>query len=244
MIASVIERAAIPFFEGRAKNVRIFSCFLLLACFASGFASTASAQFWGVNVPIGKSVGLTVGSGNIAPYGGYGYGGYGYGGYGPGYGYGRGPGYYAPPVVITAQPAQRHYHHYHTQTAAPAYSSAGVDVSSVLVQSPAASQAVSSVPQNIPKAKSYPGGQIIISNPADSGQPLSYLLNGHEYTIQPGHEQKFAEDRDWVIAFGSGGKLGDVKYSLHEGSYQFRSGSDGWELQKQQPPQNSAAAIK
>jgi hypothetical protein len=204
------------------QNVKTAFYVAMLACLCLIGERTASAQFWGVNVPIGKSVGISVGN---TPAAGYGYGGY-------GYGYGR-PGYYPPPVVIAPAPVQRHYHHTHVVT--PSYSQA--------VSSPAYSSTTtiqSSVPQNVAKPKTYSGGPIVISNPADSGQALSYLLNGYEYTIQPGHEQKFNEDRDWSISFGSGGSLGNVQYTLHEGNYQFSSTKEGWDLIQKQPPQNVA----
>jgi hypothetical protein len=85
----------------------------------------------------------------------------------------------------------------------------------------------------------YSGEPIVIANLADAGQPLRYLLNGYEYTIEPGHEQKFVEDRDWLVQFGSGGTLGDVQHSLTAGRYVFRHTDGGWDLLRQQPPKNA-----
>lgn len=81
-------------------------------------------------------------------------------------------------------------------------------------------------------------GPVVISNPKDSGGDVRYTLNGTEFTIKPGYQQKFEDDRAWVVAFGSGGSKGDVKYTLVSGVYKFVPAESGWDLKlaKETPP--------
>jgi len=99
----------------------------------------------------------------------------------------------------------------------------------------------SAPPTPAPSAGIRSGGTIKLLCPVTAPSPLTYSLNGHAYTIQPGYSQSFREDREWTLEFKRGTEAGDVaRYSLKAGTYSFVVGANGWELQ--QPGQSPAAA--
>ena len=65
--------------------------------------------------------------------------------------------------------------------------------------------------------------------PSDQPAPVSYLLNGVQYTIQPGEVQTIPVD-DWVCDFDRGGNAGEASYTLVEGLYKFKYTDAGLEL--------------
>ncbi len=68
-------------------------------------------------------------------------------------------------------------------------------------------------------------------SPADSGGPVSYVLNQQTYTIQPGYTQELAADQSWIVTFDRGGSFGQAQYQLEPGkAYAFGQGKQGWEL--------------
>ncbi len=81
-------------------------------------------------------------------------------------------------------------------------------------------------------------GKVTIVNPRDSGGELRYSLNGTVYRIQPGYTQTFDDDRNWVVAFDSGGAKGELRYTLIAGAYKFAAQETGWDLKlaKDAPP--------
>lgn len=157
------------------------------------------------------NLGIGVGVGNGPSGAGFGYGpgvGGTYGGYMvPGYPYyGNGtPQYYRPHTHSHS------YNNYYTPSYTPSYSQRQVIVNTVPVQ---------------PRGD---GAPIRIENPADSGVTLTYSLNGHEYTIEPGHEQNLINDRNWVIEFDRGESFGTARYTLSGGIYTFTLTKGGWE---------------
>jgi hypothetical protein len=75
-------------------------------------------------------------------------------------------------------------------------------------------------------------GDIVILNPADNTNAMNYSLNGHNFTIQPGQSQRFANDRRWVIEFNRGGQdqAAGARYTLSPGQFKFKPMDSGWEL--------------
>ncbi len=74
---------------------------------------------------------------------------------------------------------------------------------------------------------------IKLSCPKTAPGPLSYSLNGHVYTIQPGYSQTFPNDRAWTIEFKRGGDDSEVaSQTLNSGLYVFVAGPGGWDLQQ------------
>lgn len=72
------------------------------------------------------------------------------------------------------------------------------------------------------------GRKIVLSNPAETGGTIGYMLNTFPYSINPGHSQTINLNRDWIIKFDNGlGKM--VGYQLGEGRYEFAvSPQTGW----------------
>ena len=86
----------------------------------------------------------------------------------------------------------------------------------------------SSIPSNtVPRVAN---GVVTLFNPADSGGEVRYSLNGNVYSIKPGSVQTLQNDRLWVVEFGSGGPVGNVRYSLEPGIYKFKVTEAGWNL--------------
>ncbi len=85
-------------------------------------------------------------------------------------------------------------------------------------------------PNVIPGALGGGFGKVLITNPADSGGDVNYVLNGNNYSIQPGQTQSLDNDRVWTIEFASGGPRGGVRYSLSPGQFKFVVKESGWEL--------------
>lgn len=65
--------------------------------------------------------------------------------------------------------------------------------------------------------------------PADQPAPVNYVLNGVEYTLQPGEVQTIPVD-DWVVDFDRGANAGEASYTLVEGLYKFKYTDAGLEL--------------
>jgi len=78
----------------------------------------------------------------------------------------------------------------------------------------------------------WPGsGAVILYNPADNGQSVSYLLDSHNFSMAPGQQQRL--DRSYQVSFDSGVGSGAKKFQVANGVYEWRleSGS-GWNLYK------------
>lgn len=83
-------------------------------------------------------------------------------------------------------------------------------------------------------------GTIKLSLPRTAAGALTYSLNGHLYTIQPGYSQTFRDDRQWTIEFKRGAVGSEVvRAPLKAGNYMFGVGVQGWELQQADPAANS-----
>ena len=97
----------------------------------------------------------------------------------------------------------------------------------------------STLPSNSPSLPRFsPSPPSTVSNiklscPKTAPGPLSYSLNGHIYTIQPGYSQTFPNDRAWTIEFKRGGDDSEVaSLALNSGTYLFVAGPSGWDLQQ------------
>jgi hypothetical protein len=89
----------------------------------------------------------------------------------------------------------------------------------------------SSQPQVASTSNSY--GMIKLSLPKAATGTLTYSLNGHLYTIQPGYAQTFRDDRAWTIEFKPNDNTSDVaRIPIKTGTYTFGMGPNGWELQQ------------
>ena len=89
--------------------------------------------------------------------------------------------------------------------------------------------------------KGDPNGQITLRNPEDSGGTVSFAFDEDVITLHPGQARSVLNLKLRVVAFGSGGSLGEVKYTLSPGIYKFKVTDQGWNLYKstdQPPPTN------
>jgi len=112
----------------------------------------------------------------------------------------------------------------------------------VIESRPGSSLPSNSLPRFTPSPPSTTAN-IKLSCPKTSPGPLSYSLNGHVYTIQPGYSQTFPNDRAWTIEFKRGGDDSEVaSYTLNSGLYSFVAGPGGWDLQ--QPGAGSALSTE
>ena len=77
-----------------------------------------------------------------------------------------------------------------------------------------------------------PQGTITIWNPADSGGAVNFTFQGEQVALQPGQTRTMQNSKRWVVAFGSGGSAGDIRYTLAPGTYKFKVSPAGWNLYK------------
>lgn len=71
---------------------------------------------------------------------------------------------------------------------------------------------------------------VVIVNPAESGGPVLYLLDGEVHRLEPGESQELTRGRDYTVEFHRGGEFGDAKRVLQAGTYRFGVNDDGWSL--------------
>ena len=218
-----------------------------------------SGSYYGIGAyPSSYSPGSYTGAYYGSPYG---YSGYAYRpSYSPGYGYGgRVPVYVTPaPVLGTTTTIIRGgptggVVQYSNNGNGYSYSSDS-SYPSVVTQSPVIGPSrtyvidgprpvvVESRPSNLLPSNALPrftpsppstAANIKLSCPKTAPGPLSYTLNGHAYTINPGYSQTFPNDRAWTIEFKRGGDDSEVaSYALNSGLYSFVAGPSGWDLQQ------------
>lgn len=127
-----------------------------------------------------------------------------------------------PQPVMAAQPVQTQY----VQAAQPV---AAAQPAPAPPAAPVANQlpVVRTVSNGLP----YQGRGVSLSNA--EGTAVNYTLdNVHKYSMDSGQSQKLASKGAWVITFNRGGGFGDASYTLTEGSYEFKVGDQGWDVQR------------
>jgi len=72
--------------------------------------------------------------------------------------------------------------------------------------------------------------ELVLVNPPDSAGTIRYLVNGHSFSMPPGHSQHLPAGREWRVHFHRGGSLDDVEMVLRSGTYEFRASEAGWQL--------------
>lgn len=78
----------------------------------------------------------------------------------------------------------------------------------------------------------------VLFNPAESGGPVNYVLNGRQYSIRPGEAQPIDLDRTWTLQFDRGMNNQTARYTLNEGIHKFGVGRLGWEVVQAQTTNN------
>jgi hypothetical protein len=81
--------------------------------------------------------------------------------------------------------------------------------------------------RELPRAAS---AELVLVNPASGVDTIRYLVNGHSFSMPPGHSQHLPATRDWRVHFHRGGNLDDVEIVLRSGTYEFRASEAGWQL--------------
>ena len=71
---------------------------------------------------------------------------------------------------------------------------------------------------------------VLVLNPKANAVGISYAVNNHSFTMEPGHRQQLPAGTAWKIRFNRGPDLGDATYSLSDGAYFFDPGEKGWDL--------------
>lgn len=170
-------------------------------CLFAVTAATLVGDVAPTQAQIRFGIGFSSGNGGFYPYGGYGGYPYGYGGY-PYGGYGS---WWNMDPNLYRRPSSSYGY---------GYSRPQVQTRTVYVQ-----------PQRVGD-----GQPIKIFTLPDSGTPLSYAINGTEFTLQPGESQLLVYDRQRTITFDRGGDFGTGEYELSSGQYWFELTDKGWEL--------------
>lgn len=71
---------------------------------------------------------------------------------------------------------------------------------------------------------------VLLRNPESNGASISYLLDGHSYTMEPGYSQRL--ERSYLIEFDRGGDYGTARYTIADGTFEFTITDRGWDLRK------------
>ena len=87
----------------------------------------------------------------------------------------------------------------------------------------------------------YSGPGVTIRNNTD--QTVNFLLDGErEMSIGPGETVRLTEYADFQVGFNRGDNLGDARYTIYEGTYEFTPTDNGWELYRQKDAAVAAEA--
>jgi hypothetical protein len=78
---------------------------------------------------------------------------------------------------------------------------------------------------------------VVLTNPADNGGPVRFLLNGEANSLAAGQTSEFSAIFSPLIQFHRGGSYGNAEQLLDAGHYQFAVTSRGWELMSVSPSQ-------
>ena len=145
------------------------------------------------------------------------------------------PGYYYYP----SQPAQLYYY----PTSQPIQPQ--VPAAATFVGPPSPASLANVAPVNVPSSMAPSANPVtfnvappsktiavLISNPAETGVPINFVVDGTAYSVPSGYTQKLVATTSSVVEFDRGDLLGDGRYGLTEGPYEFRYADKGWELYK------------
>ena len=65
-----------------------------------------------------------------------------------------------------------------------------------------------------------------------SGNIIAFAINGLTHQIPAGSREELAIPPDSTITYEAGGSIGDRRYRITQGTYEFRSTAEGWALYK------------
>lgn len=96
-------------------------------------------------------------------------------------------------------------------------------------------------------AMPYKGRGVTIALPEDTGGEVTYFIDGkEEAVIRAGEEQTLSKKGTYEVKFhrgmsGEGKDMGQARYTIREGDYEFRVTDKGWELTRISGANNVAA---
>ncbi|WP_161602295.1 hypothetical protein [Tautonia marina] len=74
---------------------------------------------------------------------------------------------------------------------------------------------------------------VIVMNPPETGGSTTFLIEGTQYSLQPGESVTKTGRTSWIISFDRGGSFGPARYKLTPETYAFRVTDDkGWDLRR------------
>jgi hypothetical protein len=76
---------------------------------------------------------------------------------------------------------------------------------------------------------------VVIVNAGPSGTAIDYVIDGVAYKTESGQQQRLAVSPTSTILYNRGGDLGEQRYALSAGVYEFQSSDTGWALFKLPP---------
>ena len=81
----------------------------------------------------------------------------------------------------------------------------------------------------------------MIVNAGEPGAVIDYVINGVAYKTESGQHQRLDVSPRSTIVYDRGGDLGQQRYALSAGVYEFQSNDAGWSLFKLKPPPADAS---
>jgi hypothetical protein len=82
---------------------------------------------------------------------------------------------------------------------------------------------------------------VVIKNAGKPGTTIDYVINGVAFKTESGQHERLAVSPRSTIVFDRGGELGQQRYALSAGVYEFQSSDAGWSLFKLKPPPANAS---
>jgi hypothetical protein len=76
---------------------------------------------------------------------------------------------------------------------------------------------------------------VVIVNAGQPGTAIDYVIDGVAYKTETGQQQGLAVSPGSTILYNRGGNLGQQRYALSAGVYEFQSSDTGWALFKLRP---------
>ncbi|MBX7106696.1 MAG: hypothetical protein K1X57_21655 [Gemmataceae bacterium] len=73
---------------------------------------------------------------------------------------------------------------------------------------------------------------IQLLNDPSSGGEVWFLIDGQERSLKPGETLDLPAGPSHLVEYNTGGQAGDAKFTLYQGLYKFKVGSEGWGLFK------------
>ena len=101
---------------------------------------------------------------------------------------------------------------------------------------PAVEPAPLPVNDSIPEVKTARSTGVLLSNPAESGGIIHYLVDGAAYSLHPGQMHELDGERAPRVEFHRGGQFGDAVYNLGPGKYVVHVTQGGWNLDDEPSP--------